>query len=243
MGPLHRRGQMPRIVDPPGGLVVSANDRAYPANYPYPIAHGFDVGYRAYRIRQRLDELGRTTEAHMFALQLDTRAEPYRFYRDLVLELLSDDDVRDHPELEEIRDYVNAWEGDAEILTSGLPLLVEYRAELADAVLSPFLGACRDLEPDFAFVWAQVDVPLQRLLTERPPELNPDPGHHADWRAFLIDYLVRSAERLRNRFGVSMLGDLRWGPYQRGAAHPSVQRRVPVTRGLVGHAGHEYVRL
>lgn len=203
--------ELPRIIDPPGGIVVSANDRAYPTSYPYRIAHGLDAGYRAYRIRQRLDELGRATEAHMFALQLDTRAEPYRFYRDLVLELLSDDEVRARPELEEIRDYVNAWEGDAEILTPGLPLLVDFRAELADAVLSPFLGSCRDLEPDFEFAWAQVDVPLQRLLTERPPELNPDPGHHADWRAFLIDHLVRSAERLRGRFGVSMLGDIRWG--------------------------------
>ena len=41
---------LPRVIDPPEGILVSANDRRFGKNYPYVIGHQFGNGYRAYRI-------------------------------------------------------------------------------------------------------------------------------------------------------------------------------------------------
>ena len=76
-------GALPRVFDPPQGLLVAANDRMLGADYPYPIGHDYAHGYRGHRIRTRLSGLSAATEPDMLALQLDTRAAFYDFYRDV----------------------------------------------------------------------------------------------------------------------------------------------------------------
>jgi penicillin amidase len=65
--------------------------------YPHVIGHAFANGYRAYRITERLRDKDRFHETDLLALQLDTTAQLYEFYRDLVKRLLSESVIEGNP--------------------------------------------------------------------------------------------------------------------------------------------------
>ena len=54
--------QLPRVFDPPQGLLVTANHLMLGADYPYPIRHDYAHGYRGHRIRTRLSGFSAATE-------------------------------------------------------------------------------------------------------------------------------------------------------------------------------------
>jgi penicillin G amidase len=62
---------IPRVYDPPGHVVATANQRPVGADYPYYIgtAKGYDPGYRARQIYATLTANGSVSEAGMAALQ------------------------------------------------------------------------------------------------------------------------------------------------------------------------------
>ena len=62
----------PQLLDPPSGLIVNANNRLVPKNWPYPIAGAWDAGFRAARIEDVLTGTSPQTPASSAALQQDT---------------------------------------------------------------------------------------------------------------------------------------------------------------------------
>ncbi len=70
---------LPRLYDPPSGIIVTANNAVVNASYPYYISDLWDPGYRAERITQLLTAdaaHGGVTLADMSAIQTDTRLLP-----------------------------------------------------------------------------------------------------------------------------------------------------------------------
>jgi penicillin amidase len=67
---------LPRDLDPAEGFVVTANNAVVPADYPVFLTDDWDAGYRADRIRTRLERLvagGDVTARDLMALQRDSR--------------------------------------------------------------------------------------------------------------------------------------------------------------------------
>lgn len=181
--------ELPRLVNPPSGFIVNANQRMLGDDYPYVIGHYFDQGHRAYRITERLVDAKNLTERELLALQLDTKAEFYRFYQRLALSLLHESNDKAQMRLK--RDLTN-WDGFAERESMGFAVLVEFRKLLLDAVISPFMTKCRQYDPKFRFTSAMIDVPLQQLLAAKLPALLPDKSHYRDWDSFLLNLLVQA---------------------------------------------------
>lgn len=201
--------ELPKQINPKEGVLVSANDRRWGKEYPYTIGREFANGYRAYRIKQRLQELQQVNEWTMFALQQDTETEFYHFYQQLALSLLTPEQLAKQPELVEIRDYLLAWNGRADTDSLGLALLVEFRENLTRTVFSPFLNACKQADKNFHYAWTFIDTPLQALLTEKPASLLPD-KHYADWNSFLLAQLQHSADRIKSKQDDKALAKLTW---------------------------------
>jgi penicillin amidase len=63
--------KLPRILDPPRGFVVTANNRVVSTRYPWPIATDWPEPYRADRITKRILASGLLDAAGMRAIQLD----------------------------------------------------------------------------------------------------------------------------------------------------------------------------
>jgi penicillin amidase len=185
--------ELPRIVNPPSGMIVNANQRMLDGRYPFAIGHDFEGGYRAYRIAGRLADMEGITERDLLNLQLDTRSEFYGYYQQLALAVLGT--ASGNGQLSAIRRSLKGWDGFAERDSQGIAILVEFRALLAQEVLSPFMARCRTLDPAFQYSWSYLDEPLQRLLDAKLPELLPNRERYPDWNAFLLAVLRQAAER------------------------------------------------
>ncbi|WP_437675097.1 penicillin acylase family protein [Sorangium sp. So ce131] len=216
---------LPRVVDPPSGYLVNANQRMPLAGgapgAPGAPALGRDYanGYRAYRITERLRAARPVAEADLFQLQLDTQADFYGFYRDLALRVLGGEAAQRRPALAEARRAVAAWDGRADVSSVGLALLVRFRRALADEVFAAWLGASRAAEPDQELALTDIDTPLQRALAERSPDLVPAPA--GGWDAFVLAALERAADDVKRQRGGRPLDQIAWGAVSRvQIAHP-----------------------
>ena len=66
-------GDNPGAQDPPSGIIVSANNRTIPIDYPVHVTRSWMPPYRARRIEQLLAAKARLTVADMQAIQLDKK--------------------------------------------------------------------------------------------------------------------------------------------------------------------------
>ncbi|MGZ5620609.1 MAG: penicillin acylase family protein [Methylobacter sp.] len=202
---------LPRVIDPPEGILVSANDRRFGKNYPHVIGHQFGNGYRAYKITQQLTQMPKIGEWAMFNLQLDTESEFYVFYQQLALNSLTTEAIAQQPDLAEVRDYLLAWNGRADVDSLGFALLVEFRKQLIEAVFKPLLSASRDADKNFNYAWTYIDTPLQTLLTEKPLQALPDAAHYRNWNDFILGQMKHSVQQLQAQHPNVALMELNWG--------------------------------
>lgn len=207
--------EMPRIFNPASGFIVNANQRMVDFRYPYLIGHNGAAGYRASRIAERLKQMEGITEKDLLALQLDTRADFYRDYLEIALRVLETAETETEPDKTGLRrqmqSYLQTWDGQAEPGSSGLAVLVEFRKELMEVVFSPLLALCRSIDPGCDYPWSYPDVPLQRLLDAKIPELLPRQRTYSDWDVLVRSALERSAQRLMERHHAPSMDWLTWG--------------------------------
>jgi penicillin amidase len=175
------------------------------------IGHDFAGGYRAWRIAELLKPLSDITERDMLALQLDTRTDFYRYYQQLGLRALEGGGLTGQFSNDELRHYLEAWDGQAETSSLGLALLGQFRNDLVKALLEPVLVSCRKIDPSFRYSWHNADVPVRQIINSDRTELLPDRQRFQDWDSFLRAILVRSAQKLVERHGAKTLAEIRWG--------------------------------
>jgi len=75
----------PSVLDPPGGVIINANDRPSPDPRSAGYAGEWDPGFRAAYIAQRLAPLAKADLADMRALQTDTTSPPVARFREALL--------------------------------------------------------------------------------------------------------------------------------------------------------------
>ncbi|HEX5656684.1 MAG TPA: penicillin acylase family protein, partial [Polyangiales bacterium] len=181
--------ELPRVIDPESGVLVSANQRMPGAV----LSHHYGHGYRAYRIREQL--AAKTREVDSLAAQLDTRSEPLELFRARALEVIPAGTRADE------RAALEAWDGRAELSSRGFPLVRALRRQLVDDFFADWLGEARHAEPGFELDFADVDTPLARALEERSPEQD----------ALVLRALDTVASALRQAHPGRTLAELRWG--------------------------------
>jgi penicillin G amidase len=231
--------RLPRLIDPPAGFLVSANNRMLGREYPYVIGHQFANGYRAHRITERLRGTDRVSERDMLDLQLDTVSRFYDYYRHLALEVLTPQALDGKPALGMLRRTLEAWDGRAEAGSLGFGLLSRFRTALAKAVFTPFLTSCQQYDQAFVYHWTYIDTPLQQMPTDKPPRLLPDPQGYASWEAFILGVLEASARQLQERYGVTSLLELKWGSMNKVWFHHPFSHAVPALGWLLDVGGDE----
>lgn len=211
---------LPRVVDPPGGRLIAANDEGTVAGSRFPLGRGFSSGTRGRQIARRLAAMGMVTETASFLLQLDTCADHYEFYREAALRAIAGGGSRPPPEVDPALVPLLAWDGRADGDSPGLALLVAFRARLARRVLGPFLRRCRGADDGFIYRWPKLDVPLRVLLTQRPPELLPD-ASFATWDGFVLALLEESVKDVQSLTAETSVEGPAWGRANRSQVrHP-----------------------
>lgn len=155
--------EMPSIVDPPEGFLVSANQRLVPGGATLELGDLFEPPYRARRLRQLLLERGATSLDDVAAIQLDRfsgfgRDLQERFLRAFGQRIVADPD-RPRGPAAQVLAHALSWDAVADPGSPGAAATWAFASALARALFEPVLG-----ERLFHAVFEQLNLPLLPLL-------------------------------------------------------------------------------
>lgn len=176
-------GAKPRIVDPPSGILTSANQLSITPAGELASVIGNDEapGDRAHRLRERLLERTDWTESELHAVQLDVHSARLVRWRDAMLAALPPS--IDGPRSTAARDELSAWGGQV-VVEASAPEIIDACRRALRARYAESLGedASNAIE----------DEALLRMLESRAPYLAP--GRDGDWTAIAATVLAQAAD-------------------------------------------------
>lgn len=204
--------ELPRLLDPADGFIVTANNRTLGKDYPHVLGHNWALSYRAFRIAERLRAKNTLAEADLLAIQLDTRGGVYDFYQQLALDALAGISAKDH-QLQDIERVLRAWDGYMHSGSLGAAFLNEFRQQLASAVFAKVVTAGQQYDPQFRYAWREMETPLRLLLQQRPAGVLAA-DYRDDWRQLIMRTLRTTTDQLQRRYPERAWSELTWGETQ-----------------------------
>lgn len=223
--------QLPRLLDPPEGFIVTANNRTLGSEYPHVLGHNWALGYRAFRIAELLRERQSLTEQDLLTMQMDTRSEVLDFYQQLGLQALNNQADKDAA-LQDIQNVLQAWDGHMRTASIGAAFLNEFRQHLAVEVFAKVVAACRSQDAGFHYVWREMETPLRQLLSERPQGVL-NTRYRDDWQLMIVDTLRKTGQELQQQFPDTPLNQLSWGKTHPVAVQHPISKALPVLSSLL----------
>ena len=225
--------QYPRVVNPPGGRIWTANNRVVGGEALALIGDGSpDRGARAQQIRDALVRLEDATERDMLAIQLDDRALFLERWRRLLLDVLDPDALAAHPDRTVLREVIATGEPRASAASVGYLHVRRFHEIIEQRVFEALTTPARTARPD-----AELAVPRQfeeaawRLLTERPVHLL-DP-RYSSWREFVLSAVDEAIAGIERDCGEGRLASCSWGERNAVRIHHPLSRAIPLlTRWL-----------
>ncbi|TLY85272.1 MAG: penicillin acylase family protein, partial [Gammaproteobacteria bacterium] len=163
----------PRIVDPPLGRIWTANARVASDDHQLQFIGGdvaalgaqYDLGARAGQIRDDLLALqGNITPADMLRIQLDDRAVFLARWRTLLLSVLDEEALHDHPRRAQFRQLIEGWNARASVDSVGYRLVRAYHERTRQAVWDMLLAGLGLEAEQGAAPPAQFEGPLWQLV-------------------------------------------------------------------------------
>lgn len=177
----------PRIIDPPDGLIWTANQRIVDGHDLHLIGDGgYDLGARARQIRNDLRALPKPITARdMLAVELDDRALFLAHWQKLLAGLLTPEVLRGHPRRSALAHAIRHGPACACVDSVSYRLVWKFRRIVTRAVLRPFDRLVRKHDPHFKNpMHAMAEGPVWWLVTHEPPWLLTP--REPSWHAFLI---------------------------------------------------------
>ncbi|MDR6870841.1 penicillin amidase [Bosea sp. BE125] len=151
---------MPCVIDPPGGLIVTANNRVVADDHPDYLCTDCHPPYRAERILQRLDSGAPFAVADAAAIHADTQSPHLELFRTRLAAL----GQREQADAEQLRQDLLAWNGhmDAESAPAAaynafrraLTRIVTVRSRLEQATAHRFAAVAPGVSPQGQVWWA-----------------------------------------------------------------------------------------
>ena len=248
--------EMPRVYDPPDGILATANGRVVPDNYKYSISTDWAAPWRTDRIDRVLESGKKFSSADMLALQMDISSTFDRLCADKFVYAL------DHaPKLSDrakrAADILRDWDGRMSADSPAPTIETKARMELVRMLLEPKLGAAPDdaskgattkasgaaasaakVKDDGALNWKRYrwdmsTVWLENVLSKQPARWLP-PGY-SDYGA-LLTAAVESA--LKQSDAPADLAQWKWGKtFPVEIDHP-VLGQLPLIGRLTGPGSH-----
>jgi penicillin amidase len=221
--------EMPRVIDPPGGRVWTANARVVGGEMLAKLGDGgYDLGARSRQIRDGLLALPKATPRDLLAIQLDDRALFQERWRNLLLQTLTPEAVGNAPRRRELRRLLEAtWTGRASVDSVAYRMTRTFRNFLLEQVFTSLTGQGDTPEEQRFGPTRQFEGPLWRLVTERPPHLL-DPKFES-WD----EQLLAAADAMLEYYEEQgrSLGDLTWGDRNTTRIRHPLSQAVPALSG------------
>ena len=161
--------KLPKIFDPPSGIIVTANQRIVGTDYPYFLTHSWAQPYRARRIFDLLSQKPKLTTDDFRQIQGDVYSIGLSSFARDSAKILKPLPAADDQKLRDAVDAFEKWNGEVNAESAVAPLAFQMRAAFRLRILTAALG------PDLIKVygWANFETTLDRLMTEQPKEWLP----------------------------------------------------------------------
>ena len=217
--------EMPRVYDPPTGILATANGRIVPDKYKYSISTEWDAPWRTDRIYRVLESGKKFAPADMLALQMDTSSTLDRFCAEKIVYAL------DHAKNASARakraaDILRDWDGRMSADSAAPTIETKARQELVRLLLEPKLGptlegAAKGALSWKTYRWELATVWLETVLAKQPARWLP--AGYSDYESVL----TAAVENVLKKPDVpAEIGDWKWGK------HYFVDIEHPVLRNL-----------
>jgi penicillin amidase len=169
----------PRIIDPPGGRLWTANARVVDGTDLERLGDGgYALGARAKQIRDGLQGQDGLVVQNMLEIQLDDRATFFQRWRDLALGSVTDAAAVDDRRRAEFRRQLRDWDAAASKDSVGFRLVYEFRQRVLALLFEGLTDPVRAVDPEFSLdeglrygVGRQFEGPAWMLVTARPAHL------------------------------------------------------------------------
>jgi penicillin amidase len=206
---------LPSYLNPPSGIVVTANENPFPNGYRYGTGGNFSPTWRARRIRSLLAARKGWRAEEMLGVQTDVYSEFSHFLAQQVTRAIETRKVT-NPDLAAAAALLRAWDGKMERGTAA-PLLValffqHLRRAVAESA-SPGKG--------IAYTFGMSSSAIEKLLRERPP------GWFGDYDEMLVRELADAVDEGKRMQGRN-LDKWDYGRYNEAAIEHPVGRGLPL---------------
>jgi len=160
--------QMPRVFDPPSGIIATANGRISPDGYPHSMSIEWDSPYRTERIYKLLGQPKKYTPADMLAIETDVVSELDRYCAERFVYAI-DHTPSASERAKAAADVMRSWDGS--MVTESVAASIAYfsRGKLNELLLQPKLG---DAWKEYTR-WFMGPVWLESVLSHQPPQWLP----------------------------------------------------------------------
>ena len=232
--------EMPRVYDPPTGVIATANGRIAPDGYKYSITTEWEAPWRTDRIYRVLQSGKKFAPADMLALQMDVSSAFDRLCADKFVYAL------DHaPKLSDrakrAADILRDWDGRMSADSAAPTIEVKARQELMRLLLEPKLGpAAADTKSKDtgalnwkSYHWDFYTVWLDNVLTKQPARWLP--SGYLDFDAVLTAAIENS---VKQPVAPSDLATWKWGENYPVEINHLVLSRLPIIGPLTGPGKH-----
>lgn len=209
--------EFPRIVDPAGGRIWTANAPVVDGAMLATIGEGgYADGVRARLIRDRLMTIDKATPKDMLDVQLENKALFLERWRTVVLGALEGTTDRKRAEFKRLVE--TTWTGRASPDSVAYRLVRQFRAALVRHVMTVLTAPAKSIDPTFDYTRSlRGESPVWQLVTEKPAHLlDPQFKTWDEQILFAVDLAVAELSEIG-----PTLSDRTWGEFNRAQVwHP-----------------------
>ena len=158
--------QLPAVIDPPAGLLATANARVTPDAYPFPITLNWADPYRNERIWRLLANRSGLTPQDMLHIQTDVFSDSDHLIAQRLAYAI-DRSPKATKHLRAAADLLRAWDGNVTATSAAAAITTAAREALWPMLLTPQLApGTADLA--HLYTWGERNFALEQLLAHTP---------------------------------------------------------------------------
>src|SRR5215470_12480093 len=225
--------KLPSVLNPPSGIIATANARITPDKYPFSISAEWEAPWRIERIYRVLASGKKFSTADMLALQNDIYSELDHFVADKLVYAV-DHAKNPSAQARKAADILRQWNGQVTADSDATTITSKTRVELKRLILEPKLGPAQDDDEVNrshlswkSYTWQLQTVWLENILTHQPLQWLP-PGY-SDY-----NQLLTAAVEAALKEAPADLNSWKWGPQNSVTIQNPVLGKIPILQQWTG---------
>jgi penicillin amidase len=227
--------KLPSVLNPPSGIIATANSRITPTEYPYSLSVEWEAPWRSSRIYRVLEAGKKLSPADMLALETDIYSEPDRVFAQRFVYAV-DHSKNPSPRAKAAARILQEWDGRMTARSAAPTIAVRSREQLERLLLEPKLGPVPEdpLQAEStlnwkSYRWLMKTIWLDNIIQHQPSRWLPQAyANYDELLSAAVESAVDDPATPRN------LDSWEWGRFNAVDINNPVLGRVPLVSHWTG---------